>query len=130
MPEDSVNYLALALRIRLQELVVAMIAASHHRTDTQFDRPVSLYPDGTPMWGLLVRSDVAKQLDALEKVEREEETKARRERKERAEAAASHRGARCPSTAQAAGNGMMTDENYDDVEGGGAKKRRRKEGPW
>jgi hypothetical protein len=77
------------------------------------------------MWGLLVRSDVVKQLDALEKVEREEETKARRERKERAEAAASHAAV---LAAQAAGNGMMTDGNYDDVEGGGAKKRRGKEG--
>jgi hypothetical protein len=31
--------------------------------------------------------------------------------------------------AQAAGNEMMTDGNYDDVEGCGAKKRQRKEGP-
>jgi hypothetical protein len=126
IPEDSVNYLALALRARLQELITGMIAASRHRTDSQFDRSVSLYKDGTPMWGLLVRSDVAKQLAALEKVEREEETKARRERKERAEAAASHAAA---LAAQAAGSAVATDGNYDDIDGGGAKKKRKKEGP-
>jgi len=125
--EDSVSYLALALRTRLQELITAMIAASRHRTDSQFDRSVSLYKDGTPMWGLLVRSDVSKQLGALEKVEREEETKARRERKERAEAAASH--AASLAAQAAGGSAMVTDGNFDDVEGGGAKKKRKKEGP-
>jgi hypothetical protein len=127
IPDDSVNYLALALRTRLQDLITGMIAAANHRTDTQFDRSVSLYKDGTPMWGLLVRSDVAKQLAALEKVEREEETKARRERKERVEAAASHAAA---LAAQASGgSAMMTDGNFDDGDGGGAKKKRKKEGP-
>jgi hypothetical protein len=112
--------------MRLQELITSMITASRHRTDTEFDRPVSLYKDGTPMWGLVVRSDVAKQLGALEKVEREEETKARRERKERAEVAA-HAAA---LAAQASGGGgMITDGTFEDAEGGGAKKKRRKEGP-
>ncbi|EGN94990.1 hypothetical protein SERLA73DRAFT_187265 [Serpula lacrymans var. lacrymans S7.3] len=90
VPEESVNYLALALRARLQDLITSMIAASHHRTDTQFDRPASLYDDNTPMWSILVRGDVAKQLAALEKAEREEEMKVRRERKERADMAAAH----------------------------------------
>jgi hypothetical protein len=123
IPEDSVTYTALALRIRLQELIIAMIAASRHRTDTHFDRPASLYPDGTPMWSIVVRSDVAKQLSALEKVEREEEMKVRRERKERLEAAAAF-------TAQASGSTsvMQTDGN-DDSEGGSPKKKRKKEGP-
>jgi len=101
IPEESVNYLALALRARLQDLVTAMIAASHHRTDTQFDRPASLYEDGSPMWSIVVRSDVAKQLAALEKIEREEETKIRKERKERAEMTAAHAAA-----LQAQANGM------------------------
>jgi hypothetical protein len=128
IPEDSVNYLALALRARLQDLITAMIAASRHRTDTQFDRPVSLYEDDTPMWGLVVRSDVAKQLTALEKVEREEEAKARRERKERAEVAASHAAA-LAAQVPGAGGSLGMDGGFDDVDGGGAKKKRKKEGP-
>jgi hypothetical protein len=50
--------------------------------DTQFDHPASLYENGTPMWSIVVRSDVAEQLAALEKTEREEEMKVRRECKE------------------------------------------------
>ncbi|KZP02499.1 hypothetical protein FIBSPDRAFT_681626, partial [Athelia psychrophila] len=46
VPEDAVNYLALALRARLQETVTQMVAAARHRTDTQFDRNVSFYEDG------------------------------------------------------------------------------------
>ncbi|TFY62689.1 hypothetical protein EVG20_g6613 [Dentipellis fragilis] len=88
VPEDSVNYVALALRARLSDLITGMIAASTHRTSTQFDREPSLYEDGTPMWGVNVRQDVAKQLAALEKGEREEEMRVRRERKELAAAQA------------------------------------------
>jgi hypothetical protein len=77
--------LALALRACLQDLVTAMVFAAQHRTGTQFDHPVSLYENGTPMRSVVVRSDVAKQLAALEKTEREEEMKVRRERKERAD---------------------------------------------
>ncbi|KAI9568355.1 hypothetical protein HD554DRAFT_2038911 [Boletus coccyginus] len=75
VPEDSVNYLALALRTRLQDLVVAMIAATHHRTDAQYDKPPSVYEDGTPMWSVIIRSNLGKQLTALERTEREEEMK-------------------------------------------------------
>lgn len=129
IPEDSVNYLALALRARLQDLVTAMITASRHRTDTQFDRPASFYEDGvTPMWSILVRSDVAKQLAALEKVEREEEIKIRKERKERMEMAAAHAAA---LAAQATGAGLG-----DSLAGGaggtdeeGTKRKRKKDGP-
>ena len=131
IPEESVNYLALALRARLQDLVTAMIAASHHRTDTQFDRPASLYEDGSPMWSIVVRSDVAKQLAALEKIEREEETKIRKERKERAEMTAAHAAA-----LQAQANGMAGGHSMDmgggiglDDADGGAKKKRKKDGP-
>jgi Transcription initiation factor TFIID component TAF4 family len=133
IPDESVNYLALALRARLQDLVTAMIAASHHRTDTQFDRPASLYEDGSPMWSIVVRSDVAKQLAALEKIEREEETKIRKERKERAEMTAAHAAA-----LQAQANGMVGSHSMDmggggmgglDDPDGSAKKKRKKDGP-
>ncbi|KII94588.1 hypothetical protein PLICRDRAFT_99164 [Plicaturopsis crispa FD-325 SS-3] len=127
IPEDSVNYVALALRARLEDLVRGMIAAARHRTDTQFDRPASLYEDGTPMWGIIVKSDVAKQLAALERAEREEETKVRRERKERAEMTAAH-AATLAAQAAGGGNGMAVDGGYDDADGG-AKKKRKKDGP-
>lgn len=144
IPEDSVNYLALALRARLQDLVTAMIAASKHRTDTQFDRDPSFYEDGaggggeTPMWGVVLKSDVAKQLAALEKVERQEEMKIRRERKEHADAAAAQAAALAAQTsgggAPGTGNGggaMAVDE---DGEGANPdkpqpKKKRKRDGP-
>lgn len=126
IPDDAVNYLALALRARLQELITQMIAASHHRTDTQFDRPASLYEDGSPMWSILVRSDVAKQLAALEKAEREDETKARRDRKERSEMAAQQAK---EMAAQSTGSGTGDLDGMDDGEGGSSKKKRKKDGP-
>jgi hypothetical protein len=127
IPDDSVNYLALALRARLQDLITGMIAASHHRTDTQFDRPASLYDNGTPMWGIIVRSDVGKQLAALEKVEREEEMKIRRVRKEQAELAATQLAA---AEAQVAGGlgSVATEGGFDDSDGA-PKKKRKKDGP-
>ncbi|KAF7316328.1 TAF4 domain-containing protein [Mycena indigotica] len=84
--EDCVNYLALALRARLQDLVTAMIHAAKHRTSAKFDKPASVYDDGTAAWGIMVRSDVAKQLAALEIADREEEERERelRERREQA----------------------------------------------
>lgn len=123
IPEDSVNYLAIALRTRLQDLVTAMVAAANHRTDTQFDRTACLYDNGTPMWSIVVQSDVAKQLAALEKIEREEEMKVRRERKERADLAAAHA---ANLAAQASGGNAMA---VDGDEEGGAKKKKKKEGP-
>ena len=127
IPQDSINYLALALRARLQDLITQMIAASHHRTDTQFDRPASLYKDGTPMWSILVRSDVAKQLAALEKAEREDEMKIRRERKERAELAAQN--AKDMAAGQAMGGGASQDGGFGEDGEGGPKKKRKKDGP-
>ncbi|KAG5351338.1 hypothetical protein C0989_006890 [Termitomyces sp. Mn162] len=126
IPDDSTNYMALALRARLQDLVTAMITASHHRNDTQFDRPASLYEDNSPMWSIVVRSDVAKQLAALEKVEHEDETRIRRERKERQDMAAAHAAA-LAAQANGTANSLSLD-GFDDVEGG-AKKKRKKEGP-
>jgi len=122
IPEDSVNYLALALRIRLQELLAATIAAAAHRHDTQFDRSASLYDDGNPMWSIVVRTDVAKQLAVLERIEREEEMKVRRERKERSELAA----------AQSSNYGAQQnvgDGDFDDEEAIQPKKKKKKEGP-
>ncbi|KAF5322518.1 hypothetical protein D9619_000185 [Psilocybe cf. subviscida] len=133
VPEESVNYLALALRARLQDLLTAMITAAHHRTDTQFDRPAAQYTDSSPMWSIVVRSDVAKQLAALEKVEREEEMRVRKERKERAEMTAA-RTAALAAQANAAGaggaNGVSPTNGGDADDGeGSAKKKRKKDGP-
>ena len=122
IPEDSVNYLSLALRIRLQELVTSMIAAAAHRHDTQFDRSASLYEDGNPMWSIVVRTDVAKQLAVLERIEREEEMKVRRERKERSELAAAQ--SSNYGNQQTAGDGDL-----DDEEAMQPKKKKKKEGP-
>lgn len=122
VPEDSVNYLALALRVRLQELVKVMIDAAAHRHDTQFDRPASLYEDDNPMWSIVVRTDIAKQLAVLERIEREEEMKVRRERKERSELAA----------AQSSNYGSQQnvgDGEIDDEEAMQPKKKKKKEGP-
>lgn len=122
VPEDSVNYVALALRIRLQELVTAMIAAAAHRHDTQFDRSASLYEDGNPMWSIVVRTDIAKQLAVLERIEREEEMKVRRERKERSELAAAQ--SSNYGSQQSAGDGEL-----DEEEAMQPKKKKKKEGP-
>ncbi|TDL30049.1 hypothetical protein BD410DRAFT_780573 [Rickenella mellea] len=137
IPEDSVNYLALALRTRLQNLVTAMAAAAHHRTTAQFDRPPGLYDppeegaDGLPMWSVVVRRDTRKQLEALERVEREEETRIRRERKERADAAAAQ--AAAAAAAQASASAGMDSGGYDDGGydggGGGRKPKKKKDGP-
>jgi hypothetical protein len=126
VPDDAINYLALALRARLQDLVTSMIAAAQHRNSTQFDRPASLYSDNQPMWSIVVRSDVAKQLAAIERAEREEETRIRRERKERAELAAAHAAA---LAAQANAAGAPLGAGLGDDDEGGAKKKRKKEGP-
>ena len=124
VPEETVNYLALALRARLQDLVESMIAASEHRTDAQFDRSPSQYEDGTSMWRILVRADVAKQLAAIERVEREEETRIRRERKERSEMAAAHAAA---LAAQSSGTSMAVDGEVED--GQPKKKKKKADGP-
>ncbi|KAJ7856756.1 transcription initiation factor TFIID component TAF4 [Mycena olivaceomarginata] len=104
VPDECVTYLALALRARLQDLVTEMIDAARHRTrGGRWDRAPGVYEGGGPAegegegwtgpgaaWGILVRSDVAKQLAALEKVERaeEERERERRERREQATTAA------------------------------------------
>ncbi|KAI0092102.1 transcription initiation factor TFIID component TAF4 family-domain-containing protein [Irpex rosettiformis] len=126
VPEDSVNYIALSLRARLQELIEAMIEASQHRQDSQFERPASHYEDGTPMWSLVIRADVSKQLAAIEKVEREEELKVRRERKERADMAAAHAAA---LASQANGTAMSIDATEPVEDGQPKKKKKKVDGP-
>ncbi|KAF7347447.1 Transcription initiation factor TFIID subunit 4 [Mycena venus] len=126
VPEETATYVALALRTRLERLVEQMSVAARHRTDTQFDRPASLYGEGLPMWSLVVRSDVAKQAAVLERIEREEETKVRRERKERAEMTAAQAAV---LAAQAnGGSGGAPGMDYDDDEESG-KRKKKKEGP-
>lgn len=120
IPEDAVNYVALALRARLHDLLVAMAAASAHRTDSQFDRTPSTYVDGTPMWRISVRRDVAKQLAALERAEREDEMRIRRERKELAAAQAAALAAHAPGSAVG---------DLEDGEGGPKKKKKKADGP-
>lgn len=120
VPEDSVNYVALALRARLQDLLVAMAAASTHRTESQFDRTPSTYADGSPMWRVSVRRDVAKQLAALERAEREDEMRIRRERKELAAAQAAALAAHVPGAAIG---------DVEDVDGGPKKKKKKADGP-
>ncbi len=121
VPKESMDYVALALRFRLQSLLTSMIAAAKHRTDTQFDRPASTYEDGTPMWSIKVRSDVGKQLEALQKAYREEDIKERRERKERQDAQAAQAAALTATANGAEGPGAE--------EEGGPKKKKKKEGP-
>lgn len=137
IPDDSVNYLALCLRARLQDLVTAMVKAAKYRTDGGFDRPAGFYEavDGgepTPMWSIIVRNDVAKQLAALERVEKEEELRIRKERKERAEMQAAHAAALAAQAAGgASGIGESGGEDADSLMGGTGtpKKKRKKEGP-
>ncbi|KAH9939305.1 transcription initiation factor TFIID component TAF4 family-domain-containing protein [Epithele typhae] len=125
IPKDSVEYLALALRTRLQTLLTSMIAAAKHRTDTQFDRPPSTYEDGTPVWSIKVRADVGKQLEALQKAYREEDIKERRERKERQDAQAAQAAALTTGTNGAAGLDGLGGEGED----GAPKKKKKKDGP-
>ncbi|KAI1794995.1 transcription initiation factor TFIID component TAF4 family-domain-containing protein [Ganoderma leucocontextum] len=124
IPKESVDYLALAVRFRLQGLLTAMIAAARHRTDAQFDRPASTYEDGQPMWSIKVRSDVGKQLEALQKAYREEDMKERRERKERQDAQAAQAAALAAATGSAGADGAPAEG-----EEGGPKKKKKKEGP-
>ncbi|KAH8118850.1 transcription initiation factor TFIID component TAF4 family-domain-containing protein [Phellopilus nigrolimitatus] len=132
IPDDSVSYVALALRMRLQGLLKGMVGAAEHRASAQFDREPSLYDDGTPMWSVIVRRDVKKQLEVLERVDREEEMRVRRERRERADAAAA------AQAAQAAGESPSlegtapgaTGDDSMDAGGTSAKKpKKKKDGP-
>lgn len=139
IPDDAVQYVALALRTRLQTLVTAMVDAAAHRAEAQFDRVPPLYDDQTtPMWSIVVRRDTRKILDVLERVERDEEMKIRRERKQREEAAAALAAAEAAGAAAGASNADGIDgpgANNEDVmmtpaEGAPVKKvKKKKDGP-
>lgn len=125
IPEDSVNYMALALRARLQDLIADMISAARHRSNSQFDRAPSFYEGAdedskVPMWSMLIRRDIGHQLRALERVEREEELRIRKERKERLDAASAQ------AAVLAAQSGASADADLD-WEDGGARKKRKKD---
>ena len=128
IPKDSVEYLALALRFRLQGLLTSMIAAARHRTDAQFERPPSTYEDGSPMWSVNVRSDVAKQLEALQKAYREEDMRERRERKERLDAQAAQAAAVSAGTNGSSEGAGGSGDGAGDGDGA-PKKKKKKEGP-
>ncbi|KIY49148.1 TAF4-domain-containing protein [Fistulina hepatica ATCC 64428] len=138
IPEDSVNYLALALRARLQDLVTEMISAAKHRTDAQFDRPASFYTapgsgERTPMWSIVVRRDVAKQIAVIERASREEEQRIRRERQERADLAASQAAAAAAAAAAASTEQTQSADpatqqsEWMSEDGANPKKRRKKD---
>lgn len=133
IPEDSVNYVALALRARLHGLIKAMIGAAEHRTHSQFSRAPSMYEDGSPMWSIVVRRDTKKQLELLERVEREEEMRLRRERKERVDAAAAAQVAQAAGSPSAEPDAAGTGSGADDkvgTDGASTKKpKKKKDGP-
>ena len=123
VPKESIDYVALALRFRLQSLLTSMIAAAKHRTDSQYERAPSTYEDGTPMWSVKIRSDVSKQIEALQKAYREEDMRERRERKERQDAQAAQAAALTAAANGGAADSAATEED------GGPKKKKKKEGP-
>lgn len=120
--DDAVQYVAHALRARMEALLTAMLAAAQHRTEAQVTAPPGVYDPhetGTPMWDNQVRRDVALQLAAIEKAEREEEMRVRKERRERQEAHAAQLAAlNAPQGANGGGG--------DDDE---PKRKKKKEGP-
>ncbi|KAG8884028.1 hypothetical protein FRB98_002635 [Tulasnella sp. 332] len=133
--ENAQTYIALALQSRLSTLITQIISAVDHRLESQFTRPPPLYPldpnagngEPLPMWSTLVRRDVSKQLQALEKMDREEETRSRRRRKERDQ----NENTNATNNSGAEGNGSggnVADDTMEDTEGR-KKKKRKVDGP-
>ncbi|KAJ1021776.1 hypothetical protein NDA13_005389 [Ustilago tritici] len=116
------NYLSLAARTRLKNILENMIASSRHRSWSSHQHPPPLIPSTSqPMYHEQILSDPLKQLAALEKAERGEEARRRRERLARDQ----------ESSALAAGPGGE-DMDMDDATGtpkGEARKRPKKIGP-
>ncbi|KAG9029407.1 hypothetical protein FRB95_005362 [Tulasnella sp. JGI-2019a] len=132
---NAQTYIALALQSRLSTLITQTISAVDHRLESQFNRPPPLYPidpntengEPLPMWSALVRRDVSKQLQALEKIDREEETRARRRRKEREQN--ENNNAMNNNNPDGTGNsGGAADDTMEDTEGR-KKKKRKVDGP-
>ncbi|KAG8907326.1 hypothetical protein FRC01_007726, partial [Tulasnella sp. 417] len=142
---DAQTYIALALQFRLTTLIKQSIAAVDHRLESQYNRPPPLYPiddnvmqvegedaakpEPQPMWSVLVRRDVSKQLAALEKIDREEESRVRRRRKERDENEASANGG--GAAGEGGGDAMDLDgvggDGDDDKKG--KKLKKKQDGP-
>jgi len=132
---EAQTYIALALQSRLTSVLKQCITAVDHRIESTYTRPPPLYPldenaiiadpehppEPLPMWSVLVRRDVAKQVAALEKIEREEETKTRRRRRERDENEA--------AGINGGTGGDMDIDGGDDEDEGKKKKKKKKEGP-
>lgn len=75
------NYLSLAARTRLKNVLETMIASSRHRSWSSHQHPPPLYPSTSqPMYHEQIINDPIKQLAALEKAERGQEARRRRER--------------------------------------------------
>ncbi len=109
------NYLSLAARTRLKNVLENMIASSRHRSWSSHQHPPPLYPStAQPMYHEQILNDPVKQLAALEKAERGDEARRRRERLARDE----------ESSALAAGYG---DGDMDVDDGTGAKGGRQEE---
>ncbi|CDR99102.1 hypothetical protein [Sporisorium scitamineum] len=117
------NYLSLAARTRLKNVLETMIASSRHRSWSSHQHPPPLYPSTLqPMYHEQILSDPIKQLAALEKAERGDEARRRRERLARDE----------ESSAYAAGYGGDADMDMDDGSGtprADGRKRPKKIGP-
>ncbi|CBQ71474.1 conserved hypothetical protein [Sporisorium reilianum SRZ2] len=117
------NYLSLAARTRLKNVLEAMIASSRHRSWSSHQHPPPLYPSTSqPMYHEHILSDPIKQLAALEKAERGDEARRRRERLARDE----------ESSAFTAGYGNDADMDMDDGTGTprpDGRKRPKKIGP-
>lgn len=132
--------MALALQSRLSTFITQAISAVDHRLETQYNRPPPLYPidptdtsenpEPQPMWSTLVRRDVSKQLQALEKIEREEETRLRRRRKEREQNenqnSSNNNNENDGGGGAGDGSGGGGDDDMDD---GRKKKKRKPDGP-
>lgn len=121
IPPEVADYLALALRARLSGLIEEMSKASKHRWASVggVTSTPTLYEDGkTPIFDRVVRRDVGKQLQLLEKIEKDEELRLRRERKER------------ESKVRAAmGTAGATVDGDEDDDGPPKKKKKKADGP-
>ena len=117
------NYLSLAARTRLKNVLETMIASSRHRNWSSHQHPPPLFPSTTqPMYHEHILNDPIKQLAALEKAERGEEARRRRQRLARDE----------ESSTLAPGYGADADLDMDDATGtprADGRKRPKKMGP-
>ncbi|ETS59758.1 hypothetical protein PaG_06281 [Moesziomyces aphidis] len=113
------NYLSLAARTRLKNMLEAMIASSRHRSWSSHHHAPPLYASTSqPMYDEQILTDPAKQLAAVEKAERGDEARRRRERLARDE------------ESSAAAAGLDADMDLDDgTTKADGRKRPKKMGP-